>query len=263
VAFFAAPDGVRLHYEIAGDGPPLVLHLGAGCDYGLWNAAGYTSPLSETNTCVLFDHRGHGQSDHPVEVEANHIDRYAEDVIALLDHIGHSRASFFGWSNAVVVALRAAARHPSRFESLVLFGPIAPQATPAQVQAGAERRVEALREKGWWYLLDEMLPAERHPVPQWMVDRILATDIDPYIAWSRARPLWDWSPWEALPMVGAPTLWIVGELEDPDDSMAEAASMMPNARRVRVPEKEHINAFLDSPFVLPFVTEFLGEARSR
>jgi pimeloyl-ACP methyl ester carboxylesterase len=36
----AAPDGTRLRYEIEGDGPPLILHLGAGCDAGLWHAAG-------------------------------------------------------------------------------------------------------------------------------------------------------------------------------------------------------------------------------
>src|SRR6202022_1830607 len=36
MTFLAAPDGTRLHYEIEGDGPALILHLGAGCDSELW-----------------------------------------------------------------------------------------------------------------------------------------------------------------------------------------------------------------------------------
>ena len=90
-----------------------------------------------------------------------------------------------------------------------------------------------------------------------MIDRILATDIEPLIGWSEARPAWNWSPWEALPGIEVPTLMIVGELEDPDDLMGKAASLMPAATRLRIPGKEHINAFLASDVVLPSVRDFL------
>lgn len=209
-----APDGVQLHYEIEGQGPPVVLHLGAGCDADLWRAAGYASALSTSYTCVLFDHRGHGKSDHPASAAANHIDHYADDLIALIGELGHAKVSFFGWSNAVAVGLKAAQQHPQLFEALVLFGPIAPRATAEQLAAGSKMRVAELRSRGWWFLLDDMTAAEKHPVPQWMLDRIVATDIEPYIAWSEARPSWNSSPWDGLPLVDAPTLMIVGELED-------------------------------------------------
>ena len=177
----------------------------------------------------------------------------------LICHLGHQSVSYFGWSNGVVVGLRAAEQHPQLFGSLVLFGPIAHPTPPDLLGAAVEKRVQALREKGWWSLLDEMVRAEKHPVPEWMIDRIVATDIEPYIAWSEARASWDWSPWDALGHVAAPTLMLVGELEDPDDTMADAASLMPNAARARVPGKEHINASLDSGFVLPIITKFLEE----
>lgn len=102
-----------------------------------------------------------------------------------------------------------------------------------------------------------MLPAEKTPVPQWMIDRILATDIEPLIGWQEARPSWNWSPWEALPGIDVPTLMIVGELEDADDLMGKAASLMPAATCLRIPRREHINAFLASDMVLPAVREFL------
>lgn len=259
---FTAPDGVNLHYEIEGQGPPLVLHLGAGCDASLWRAAGYVGALSKKYTCILFDHRGHGQSDHPTGAVANHIDRYAADLLALIGHLGPSRISFFGWSNAVIVGLKAAELHPQLFDALVLFGPIAPRRTAEQLAVGARERVAALRRRGWWLLLDDMTAAEKKPVPQWMLDRVVATDIEPYIAWSEARPLWNWSPWDALPLVDVPTLMIVGELEDPDDLMGEAASQMTQATRVRLPDREHLNAFLDSELAVPHVLEFLGRHAS-
>ena len=260
---FVSGDGVRLHYEIEGAGPPLILHLGAGCDAELWRAAGYVAPLSKSYTCVLYDHRGHGQSDHPTGAEANHIDRYADDVVALVEHLGRSSVIFFGWSNAVQVGLKVADQHPEVFDAMVLSGAIAPRQTREQIAARTPQRLAALREKGWWEVIGDMIPAEKLPVPQWFIDRVLATDMETFIGWSAARSDWNWSPWDAMPHVRAPALLLVGELEDPDDLAGEAARLMPNAMRIRVPDREHINAFLDSEFAVPRVLGFLGRAVPR
>jgi hypothetical protein len=146
---------------------------------------------------------------------------------------------------------------------LILFGPIAPPTSPEQLQVSVRARIRGLHEKGWWYLLDDMLPAEKFPVPQWMIDRILATDIEPFIGWCEARTAWDWNPWHALPRIDLPTIMLVGELEDPEDIMGQAASLMPDASRHRIPEREHINAFLDSQFATPAITEFLDTLARR
>lgn len=258
MASFTAPDGVRLHYALEGDGPPLILHLGAGADSDLWRAAGYVAPLAKSYQCVLFDHRGHGKSDHPASVEANHLDRYVDDLAALVAHLGHTSVSFFGWSNAFQVGLKAADEHPEMFESLILFGAIPPYRTREELAAGATARVAALREKGWRLLLDDMVAAEISPVPEWFIERVVATDLEPFVAWSLARPDWGWSHWDAFPRVAVPTLLLAGELEDPDDLLAEAARLMPHATSVRIPDREHINAFLYSEFVVPRVIEFLA-----
>ena len=258
MAFFTSPDGVRLHYEIEGSGPPLIFHLGAGCDADVWRAAGYVEPLSKAYSCVLFDHRGHGKSDHPTSVEANHLDRYAGDLVALVRHLGGSTASFFGWSNGLLVGMRAIDEHPEIFDSLVLFGGIAPPRTREELAARAPVIAEGLRTKGWRLLLDDMEAAEPIPVPRWFTERVEATDIEPYIAWSLARPEWSWSPWEAFPRVQAPAQFLAGELEDPDDLCGQAAVAMPHAQRIRIPGREHINAFLYSEFVVPRVLEFLA-----
>jgi hypothetical protein len=90
-----------------------------------------------------------------------------------------------------------------------------------------------------------------------MIDRILATDVEPFVGYCQARTDWQWSPWDALARIDLPTIMLVGELEDPEDTMGNAASLMPRATRFRIPEREHINAFLDSQFSIPTITAFL------
>jgi hypothetical protein len=92
-----------------------------------------------------------------------------------------------------------------------------------------------------------------------MAERIRATDIEPVIAYLQAPLDWNWSSWDALAQISVPILFLVGELEDPDDRMAAAAAESPHGRRVRIPGKGHINGYLDSSYVLPYVEAFLAE----
>ncbi len=262
VPFFESVDGVRLHYAIEGSGPDLILHLGAGADSELWREAGYLEPLAVSHRCILFDHRGHGSSDHPTSPEANHLNRYAADVIALAAHLRLSSPAFFGWSNGIAVGLRVADLRPDLFSALILFGAIAPPRSPVELVAATAERVAGIREMGWRYILDDMVAAEKLPVPQWFLDRVVATDTGPLLGYTQARPAWNWSPWDVLPRISCPALLLAGELEDPDDVMGEVAAAMQDARRIRIREREHINAFLASDLVVPIVTDFLAVARA-
>lgn len=192
--FFTAPDGFRLHYEVEGSGPPLVLHLGAGADATLWRDAGYLKPLSERFECILFDHRGHGASDHPAGTAENHVDRYAADVVALSQHLRHPKVAFFGWSNAISVGLRAAHLQPDLFNALVLFGGMGRRVPHEQLVVSTAERLKGMHDQGWWYILDDMVAAEQYPVPRWFLNRVAATDTGPWFAYTEARPDWNWSP---------------------------------------------------------------------
>jgi pimeloyl-ACP methyl ester carboxylesterase len=258
MAFVTAPDGVRLHYELEGSGPPLLLHLGAGCDAGLWHAAGYVEPLAKKYQCILFDHRGHGTSDRPREVAANHVDRYVDDVGALLDHLGVDWVHFWGWSNGMLVACAVAERFPSRVRSLVLGGAVGRPLDAIALKDVAEERIRNYREGGWDWLIDQFA-AEEGECPAWMSERIRATDLEQMILWQRARLDWKVSPWDLVVNAKHPSLLLVGDLEDGQHLMTEAAAKMADAAEVRFEGLGHINAFLASGQVLPHVEAFLAK----
>jgi pimeloyl-ACP methyl ester carboxylesterase len=231
--------------------------MGAGCDSELWRAAGYLEPLAKNYRCILFDHRGHGLSDRPRGPQANHINRFVADVVGLLDHLGLERSAFWGYSNGISVGLKLGQDNPSRINALLGSGGIG-RASTEEVLAIVASRVPEHRDHGWEKLLARFDEREPEPVPEWMKERIRATDIQQFIDWILALPDWNWSEWESLPRVVAPTLFLVGELEDPNDETGKGAGLMPNGTRYRVSGQGHINAFLKSPLVLPQVTAFLA-----
>jgi hypothetical protein len=57
--------GVRVHYEIEGSGPPLILQHGWTGSLDYWRDFGYCQPLRNTHQLILIDARGHGQSSIP------------------------------------------------------------------------------------------------------------------------------------------------------------------------------------------------------
>ena len=256
MSFVTAPDGVRLHYELEGEGPPLLLHLGAGCDSGLWHAAGYVEPLARKYRCILFDHRGHGTSDNPREVAAYHVDRFVDDVGALLDHLGIESTHLWGWSNAMLVACAAAARFPQRIRSLILGGAIGRPVDAEALKESAEQRIGHLRAEGWDWMINGFVEEEGE-CPDWMKDRIRATDLEQLILWQRARLDWKVTPWDLVVNAQQPSLLLVGDLEDPEHLMTEVAAQMHDATEVRFQGLGHINAFLASERALPFVEGFL------
>lgn len=62
---YAANDGLRIHYEVAGSGEPLVLYHGLTGSGERWRDTGYVASLSDTYHLILIDARGHGGSDNP------------------------------------------------------------------------------------------------------------------------------------------------------------------------------------------------------
>src|SRR3990170_4649388 len=113
-------DGVRLYYEEAGSGAPVVfVHEFAG-DHRSWEPQ--IRHFSRRYRSITFDARGYPPSDVPEAVSAYSQNRAADDIAAVLDYLGIDRAHIVGLSMGGFAALHFGFRHPARALSLTVAG---------------------------------------------------------------------------------------------------------------------------------------------
>lgn len=113
-------DGLGLHAEVSGSGPPIVLLHGFTGSAGTWRAL--TPALAGAYTVIAPDHVGHGRSDAPAAVERYRMPRAVADLVALVRRLGHERAAWLGYSLGGRTALQLTVRHPDAVEALILEG---------------------------------------------------------------------------------------------------------------------------------------------
>jgi pimeloyl-ACP methyl ester carboxylesterase len=112
---YADVNGISLYYETHGTGRPLVLlhgGLGSGEMFGP-----ITDTFAEHHQVILVDLQGHGRTadiDRPLDIRL-----MADDVAALIDHLGLQRPDVVGYSLGGGVALLTAIRHPQKVGRLV------------------------------------------------------------------------------------------------------------------------------------------------
>ena len=125
--FATAPDAVRIHYEVIGDGPALVLQHGLLSTIESWHRRGYVERLAPHFRLILLDSRGHGESDEPEEQEAYELRTRVVDVATVLNDLNIDRAHYLGFSMGCWIGYGALIYMPQRFKSLALggFSPLA------------------------------------------------------------------------------------------------------------------------------------------
>lgn len=112
----ALPTGVNLYYETHGQGEPLVLIPSTGFSAEAWKPS--QMPLAESAQLIIHDPRGCGRSIATQQVYT--INQMANDVVALLDHLGLKAAHFVGHSMGGRIALELALNFPGRVKSLIM-----------------------------------------------------------------------------------------------------------------------------------------------
>lgn len=115
-----AKDGIRLYYEEAGSGTPVVfVHEYAG-DWRTWEPQ--LRYFSRSHRCITYSQRGYPPSDIPVESERYSQEIARDDVIALMDALKISKAHIVGHSMGAYTALHVGMHAPSRCISVVAAG---------------------------------------------------------------------------------------------------------------------------------------------
>jgi 3-oxoadipate enol-lactonase len=113
---YANVNGINIHYEVHGEGPPVVLIGGLGSQISSW--ATQVPLYSKYFKVIAFDNRGAGLSDKPDYSYT--IEDMADDTAGLLDFLGIESASFVGKSMGGMIAQWLGIKYPNRVDKLVL-----------------------------------------------------------------------------------------------------------------------------------------------
>ncbi|HEY3111994.1 MAG TPA: alpha/beta hydrolase [Chloroflexota bacterium] len=116
----ARVNGVELHYEQVGEGPPLVFSHEFGGGYRSWEPQ--VSRFARWYRCLTYNHRGFPPSEVPAGAEAYSQEILVEDLRALLGELGIESAHLVGLSLGGNVVLNLALRHPELCRSIVVAG---------------------------------------------------------------------------------------------------------------------------------------------
>ncbi|MEV4734904.1 alpha/beta fold hydrolase [Saccharopolyspora sp. NPDC049426] len=253
-----AQDGTVLAYQCEGTGRPLVLLAGQANNHHWWD--GVRADFHPTHTTITVDYRGSGDSDKPDEHYSTR--DFADDVIAVLDHLDISRADVYGTSMGGRVAQWLAIRHPDRVGRLVLgcTSPGGPKAVERDASARRELAradASAVRES----LLSMMFN------PEWLASNpgphtVLGDSEMP--GYARRRHLVasnEHNAWEALERIEAPTLVLHGDADrlTPCANVPLLESRIPNVRSQVFPGARHAYFQECRPEASTVVAEFLAD----
>jgi pimeloyl-ACP methyl ester carboxylesterase len=228
-------EGARLAYSDVGEGGRVVVLL-----HGLLLSRRMHEPLAgelarRGNRVVTLDLLGHGESERPVDMSRYSMPRFAEQVVALLDHLGVDEAVVGGTSLGANVSLEVACGAPARVRGLVVEMPVLDHALLAgalaftPVALALTYATPAMRALAWG--------ARRVPriLPFWVdvVLDVIRQDPQPSAAviqgilFGRVAP-----PRQEREQIRQPTL-VIGHHRDPIHPFSDAgmlAEELPNAR---------------------------------
>jgi pimeloyl-ACP methyl ester carboxylesterase len=257
---FIRRQGIRIRYEVEGNGPPLVLHHGFSSNLEVWLAAGYAKTLKIDYQLILIDARGHGGSDKPHDPDSYRVEQFAGDVVALLDELEIPKAHYWGYSMGAVIGFEIARCAPSRFCSLTLGGhtPYGPrtEAEKQFVELFVDHVAVALELGMEAYL--RFLEAASGPIPPIARKRLLENDPRALSAVTMAFHEWQ-GIGDILEKIKLPCLIYAGEADPLYPGAREGAAHIPTAKFVSLPGLDHFGALFASDLVLPSVKQFLAD----
>jgi 3-oxoadipate enol-lactonase len=262
----ATVNGMRLSYQANGDAgkPALLLIHGFPLDSGMWEAQ--LAGLADRAKMIAPDLRGHGRSavpDGPCSME-----QHADDMAALLDTLGVSKAVVAGLSMGGYVAFAFWRRHPERVAALALLDT---RATPdtREGQEGRTATIARVRERGVSVLVEEMMPRLLSPENQRndrltgaLQEIILRQPAEGMIASLAAmRDRQDSTP--TLRTITVPTYVIGGEddIITPSEVILTMAKEIPDARSVLIVDAGHMSPMENPHEVNMALSELLSIAR--
>ena len=244
-------DGVKLYFETAGEGTPLVILHGF---MGTLEQNYHWFPLLPDYRLILLDARGHGKSGKPHDPSAYALSERNLDVIAILDHLGIKKAHYLGYSMGGWIGLGLASAFPERFYS-VIAGGIGPDAlSPEPSRYWREPMIEALK-GGMEVYCQRVEEAENRTMSEEERAHCLAQDHEALIAMLSLEEEPEFR--RALPASDVELLIFVGELDMHHDSARELCDRLERAHFLSIPGRGHGEAAEPQDLLVAGITHFL------
>jgi pimeloyl-ACP methyl ester carboxylesterase len=263
--------GVKIHYEVEGQGPPLVLMTGLAGTLDDWRLFGYSQVLSKDYRLILIDPRGRGASDKPHDAAAYDLKLMVEDVVAILDDLKIKKAHYFGYSWGGMIGWRVPIYAPERFLSLILGGSRYPlqgreemdSNVATALQVGLEMAFKEAPDRPMEFFVAAVEKSMGSQYPPERRAQMLALDPHAVLA-SFQGVLQGVIPKaeDVLPRVTLPCLIFAGEADPWYPKARECANLMPNATFFSLPGIGH-EALERSDLVLPHISKFLAEVSKK
>jgi pimeloyl-ACP methyl ester carboxylesterase len=263
---YALSGDTSIACQVVGEGPfDLILVPGfvSNVEYG-WeepHLASFYERLASFCRLVIFDKRGTGASDRVRGVPT--LDERVDDVRAIMDAIGSSRAALIGYSEGASMAAFMASSQPERVAALIMYGSylgwdwMADGRFPTRHQSDAAALDEIGRRWGTPDYCDELLANDAPSMladpefRRWYATR-LRLSASPSAAVALQRMNLQTDTRALLPSIRVPTL-IVHRLGDRNVDIKNArfaADAIPGARSVELPGDDHLPWVGDSESII-------------
>jgi pimeloyl-ACP methyl ester carboxylesterase len=240
---------VEIAYLDEGEGEPIVLVHGFASNKEVnWVAPGWVAALTRAGRrAIALDNRGHGESSKLYDPAEYDRAKMAEDVRALLDHLGIACADVMGYSMGARITANLALAHPKRVRSAIFGGLGIRLVSGGGLPSNVVRALEARS-------IDEVTD------PQGFMFRRFAeqtkSDLRALAACLRAGvgPL----PREQVASLRIPALIAVGTKDTIAGSPQELAQLLPEGRVLEIPDRDHMLAVGDRVYkegVLAFLRQ--------
>ncbi len=249
--------GVKIHYHVEGDGPPLVIQHGLTSSLENWYAYGFVEELQKDYRLILVDARGHGRSDKPHDPKDYDLKLRVSDILAVMDDVGVDKAHYMGYSMGGRIGFGLVLHALDRFHSLIIGGM---GAHNANTDVPPQSRIDLLRQGIVHYVADT--ESKEGPMEAGRKTRLLENDPEALIAATTA-PMGTDGVVELLPGLDIPCLIYCGDADGFFPGAKATAEAIPNAVFVTLPGLNHGEASRAGELVLPHITKFLKSVTTK
>ena len=250
-------DGTTIAYRTHGDGEPVVLVHGTGLSQVAWRGLGYVDALAGYQV-VTLDLRGHGRSGRPSSPSDYTSDRFASDVLSVLDALAIPRAHYLGYSLGARIGFTLLDTCPDRLRSFVSLGGTHRSTAGGPAEVFFPDFDEALRLGGMAEFVERWGRHRGAPLDPQTALAFKANDPDAFRAVLAAIEQEPGIPPARLRDLTTPTLLLAGDRDRARwEAAEEAAHLMNNARTVVLEGDDHATTLSDRARVVAHALPFL------